>query len=149
MGHKPLHVLGAAVIFVETQDPQVPVELTVGVAGSTCDDRALSLDHQRSIPRLPRPGIVLFLEPVGDDGVATPDHLFALIPGMVCVGGVLRKQGGDSCGVVGAPGIDVSVEPSLNVVVGHPSASSFHSSYDPWTGSPILATPLFEPSIWR
>src|SRR5215213_9468717 len=45
--HEPLHVLGAAAIFTETEEPQVPVEVAVRVARSAGGDCLLALDHQR------------------------------------------------------------------------------------------------------
>src|SRR5215211_4546792 len=117
--HKPLHVLGAAAIFSETEEPQVPVVVAVRVAGGAGGDCLLALDHQRFVPRLPRAGRVLLLEPVGNDGVAAPDQGFALVPRVVSVGGVLGEQGGYGRGIVGAPGVEVRVEPCLYVVMGH------------------------------
>src|SRR5215211_8166882 len=117
--HKPLHVLGAAAIFTETEEPQVPVGFAVGVASGAGGDCLLALDHQRLVPRLPRAGRVLFLEPVLNDGVAAPDQCFVLVPRVVSVGGVFGEQGGYGRGIVVAPGVDVGVEPCLYVVMGH------------------------------
>jgi hypothetical protein len=56
---------------------------------------------------------VLFLEPVSNDGVAALDQGFALIPRVIRVGSVFREQVGYGRWIVGAPALDVSVEPGL------------------------------------
>src|SRR3712207_1070844 len=73
--HEPLHELGASVLVVEAQRPQVPEEGAVRVARSPLGYRPLPLDYQGTVARLPSARFVLLLQPVGDDGLAAPHNL--------------------------------------------------------------------------
>src|SRR5215203_4244515 len=125
--HEPLHELGASVLPVEAQRPQVPIEVTVRVARCPLGYRPMPLDHQGTVARFPAAGFVPLLQPVGDDGLAAPQHLLALVVGVVGVGGVLGEEGSYGRGVVSAPGVHVGVDPPLHVVMSQdtpPSATS-------------------------
>src|SRR5215204_145021 len=127
--HEPLHELGASVLIVEAQRPQVPEEVAVRVTRCPLGYCPLPLDHQGTVARLPSAGFVLLLQPVGDDGLAAPHHLLTLVVGMVGVGGVLREEGSYGRGVVSAPGVHVSVDPALYGVVGQDAPSFVTSEF--------------------
>src|SRR5215213_1621060 len=122
--HEPLYVLGAHVLLVKAQRPQVPVEVAVCVARGPLGHCPPPFDYQGTIACFPGAWFVLLPTPVSDDGLAAPEHLFALVIGMVGVGGVLGEEGSYSLGVVSAPGVHVGVEPSLHVVVGQDTSPS-------------------------
>src|SRR5829696_1275435 len=126
--HEPLYVLGAQVLLVKAQRPQVPVEVAVCVARGPLGYCPTPLDYQGTIACFPGAGFVLLPTPVSDDGLAAPKHLFALVIGMVGVGGVLGEEGSYCLGVVSAPGVHVGVEPSLHVVVGQDASPSAANS---------------------
>src|SRR5215212_108178 len=124
--HEPLHKLGASVLLVKAQRPQVPEEFAVRVARCPLGYRPLPLDHQGTVARFPAAGVILLLQPVGDDSPAALHDLLALVVGVVGVGGVLREEGSYGRGVVSAPGVHVGVDPPLHGVVGQdvpPSAT--------------------------
>src|SRR5215207_812393 len=127
--HEPLHELGASVLLVEAQRPQVPEEVAVGVARCPLGYRPLPLDHQGTVARFPGAGFVPLLQPVGDDGLATSHHLLAPVVGVVGVGGVLREEGSYGRGVVSAPSVHVSVDPPLPGVVGQDGPPSETSEF--------------------
>src|SRR5215204_3457588 len=127
--HEPLHELSASVLLVEAQRPQVPEELAVGVARRPLGYRPLPLDHQGTVARFPSAGFVLLLQPVGDDGLAAPHHLLALVVGMIGVGGVLREEGSYGRGVVSAPSVHVSLDPPLHGFVGQDTPPSVTSKF--------------------
>src|SRR5688500_19186614 len=90
-----------------------------GIAAPADRDGPVTLDGVRLVVRLPGRRLVWLLEPAGDDCVAAGERHFVAVPRAVAVHGVIGEERLDRPALLGAPRLDVSVKPGLDVVSGH------------------------------
>src|SRR5688500_4921188 len=82
-------------------------------------DGPVTLDGVRLVVCIPGARLVWLLEPAGDERL-TPSHgVFRVVPRSVAVHGVIGEERLDRPALIGAPCLDVSVKPHLNVISGH------------------------------
>src|SRR5215207_9108188 len=116
--HAPiLDELCAATVAIEAQQPDVVVDgpqraIRFEVAALTDGDRVVAVDGVGLVSRLPRAGRVRVLQPISDDGVAADDRVPVWL---VSVRGIRSEQVADRRAVIGAPRVDVGIEPALDV----------------------------------
>jgi hypothetical protein len=80
---------------------------------------AVSVDRPRTVLGRPGPGFVPVREPVGDECGAPLDRVAGLVPWVISVLDVLAEERPDRVLVVGAPGLEVAIEPALKRLVVH------------------------------
>ena len=88
----PLRELAATAVRGETKHVEVLEDLAVRVRRPTDGNRAIALDDERPVLRLPGAGLVRLLQPVGDDRLPAADRLTDRV---VRVDGVLGEERAD------------------------------------------------------
>ena len=144
--HVVLAKLGAPAIGAEPKEVGVverPLRLVARgpVSAPANRDGAVTIDRIRLVASLPRVGLVGVVQPAADDGVPTAAGGLRVVDRALAVDGVLAEEIADQLGLVRSPGRKVSVQPGLDVCVGHGAIVPALSGGRPPAGAPPPRAP--------